>query len=120
MNRYDNFSLCWQGFGGMMSFEMHSERESIIFAESTRIFKLAVSLGGAESLIEHVTSMTHCKKFTTDEVSAQEVMSYSRKPVTMNMHAINSTRTFNTDYSMHKFSKCTQILCNVPLSKAIC
>jgi len=49
----------YQGFGGMMSIEFGTQQAAIKFAESTKIFKCAVSLGGAESLIEHVRTMTH-------------------------------------------------------------
>src|SRR5688572_22602855 len=46
--------------GGMISFIMKSGREAAIkVAESTRIFTLAESLGGVESLIEVPAAMTH-------------------------------------------------------------
>lgn len=51
-----------------MSVELGSREEAIKFAESTRIFKLAVSLGGVESLIEHVVSMTHLSSICSDQV----------------------------------------------------
>ncbi|MFU8805738.1 MAG: cystathionine gamma-synthase [Bradymonadaceae bacterium] len=48
------------GFGGMISFELAGGLEaSRIFLESVRIFSLAESLGGVESLIEHPAIMTH-------------------------------------------------------------
>jgi cystathionine gamma-synthase len=46
-------------FGGMVSFELESEEEAIRVAEATRLFFLAESLGGVESLIEHPLRMTH-------------------------------------------------------------
>jgi len=47
-------------FGGMISFELKgSLKRSVRFISSTRIFALAESLGGVESLIEHPASMTH-------------------------------------------------------------
>ena len=46
----------WPGFGGMVSFR-HPEATRI--ASSTRIFSLAESLGGVESLIEVPQAMTH-------------------------------------------------------------
>ena len=46
-------------FGGMVSFLMESEQEAIDFVARTRIFQLAESLGGVESLIEHPARMTH-------------------------------------------------------------
>ncbi len=45
--------------GGMVSFEVESPEEAIRVAESTKIFALAESLGGVESLIEVPAAMTH-------------------------------------------------------------
>jgi cystathionine gamma-synthase len=46
-------------FGGMVSFEMGSADEAIAVAQRTRLFFLAESLGGVESLIEVPAPMTH-------------------------------------------------------------
>jgi cystathionine gamma-synthase len=46
-------------FGGMVSFLAESEQEAIDLVARTRIFQLAESLGGVESLIEHPARMTH-------------------------------------------------------------
>ncbi len=46
-------------FGGMMSFLAESEDEAVALVARTKIFKLAESLGGVESLIEHPARMTH-------------------------------------------------------------
>jgi cystathionine gamma-synthase len=46
-------------FGGMISFLAESEREAVELVARTHIFKLAESLGGVESLIEHPARMTH-------------------------------------------------------------
>ena len=48
-----------KGFGGMISVELGSLERAKRFAEGTRIFALAESLGGVESLIGHPASMTH-------------------------------------------------------------
>ena len=48
-----------RNFGGMVSFLLGSEEEAIAAVARTRIWKLAESLGGVESLIEHPTRMTH-------------------------------------------------------------
>ena len=48
-----------KGFGGMISIELGSVERARAFAERTRIFALAESLGGVESLIGHPASMTH-------------------------------------------------------------
>jgi cystathionine gamma-synthase len=46
-------------FGGMISFLVESEEEAVGLVARTRIFQLAESLGGVESLIEHPARMTH-------------------------------------------------------------
>jgi cystathionine gamma-synthase len=48
-----------QDFGGMISFLAESEEEAAAFVASTKLFKLAESLGGVESLIELPARMTH-------------------------------------------------------------
>jgi cystathionine beta-lyase/cystathionine gamma-synthase len=46
-------------FGGMISFLVRSEEEAVELAARTKLFLLAESLGGVESLIEHPARMTH-------------------------------------------------------------
>jgi len=46
-------------FGGMVSFLVESEEEAVALAARTKLFQLAESLGGVESLIEHPARMTH-------------------------------------------------------------
>jgi cystathionine gamma-synthase len=46
-------------FGGMVSFLAHSEDEALALVARTKLFKLAESLGGVESMIEHPARMTH-------------------------------------------------------------
>ncbi|MDQ1463211.1 MAG: cystathionine gamma-synthase [Actinomycetota bacterium] len=49
-----------RGFGGMLSFRMDAgERAAIDVCNRARLFTLAESLGGVESLIEHPGRMTH-------------------------------------------------------------
>ena len=50
-----------KGFGGMISFSLleNSLKTAKKFISSTKLFKLAESLGGVESLISHPASMTH-------------------------------------------------------------
>ena len=50
-----------RGFGGMISFELkdNSVEAAMKVLSSTKIFSLAESLGGVESLINHPASMTH-------------------------------------------------------------
>jgi cystathionine gamma-synthase len=46
-------------FGGMVSFLASSEEEAVAFCARTKLFLLAESLGGVESLIELPARMTH-------------------------------------------------------------
>lgn len=50
-----------RGFGGMMSFTLKDDRVETAtkVLSSTKVFALAESLGGVESLINHPASMTH-------------------------------------------------------------
>jgi len=52
----------WQmeGFGGMVSFEIEGGSEAVSsFLRSVRVFSLAESLGGVDSLVEHPATMSH-------------------------------------------------------------
>ncbi|MEP6813245.1 MAG: cystathionine gamma-synthase [Actinomycetota bacterium] len=51
-------------FGGMVSFLANSEEEAIALVARTKLFKLAESLGGVESLIEVPARMTHASTAT--------------------------------------------------------
>jgi len=46
-------------FGGMISFLAGSEEEAVELVARTKVWTLAESLGGVESLIEHPAQMTH-------------------------------------------------------------
>jgi cystathionine beta-lyase len=50
-----------RGFGGMMSFTLKDDSAEAAkkVLSSTKLFSLAESLGGVESLIGHPASMTH-------------------------------------------------------------
>ena len=48
-----------RGFGGMVSFRARSPEDASRIARATRLFILAESLGGTESLIEVPGPMTH-------------------------------------------------------------
>ncbi len=48
------------GFGGIVSFEIvGGQRAALRFLRGLRVFTLAESLGGVESLVDHPASMTH-------------------------------------------------------------
>jgi len=59
-----------RGFGGMVSFTLRGgEQAALELCTRTRLFTLAESLGGVESLIEHPGKMTHASAAgTTNEV----------------------------------------------------
>ena len=48
-------------FGGMVSFRLidDSKAATFKFLENTKVFTLAESLGGVESLVNHPSTMTH-------------------------------------------------------------
>lgn len=50
-----------RGFGGMISFTLKNDSIEAAFKvlSATKVFALAESLGGVESLINHPASMTH-------------------------------------------------------------
>jgi len=50
-----------RGFGGMVSFQLKDESKEAAFKflESTKVFTLAESLGGVESLVNHPVTMSH-------------------------------------------------------------
>lgn len=58
---YDIAKIQMRGFGGMMSFTLKDDsvEASTKVLSSTKLFSLAESLGGVESLINHPASMTH-------------------------------------------------------------
>lgn len=57
--QHDLASRQMSGFGGMVSFDVKDVDRARRIAAGTRVFKLAESLGGVESLIGHPASMTH-------------------------------------------------------------
>jgi cystathionine gamma-synthase len=46
-------------FGGMISFLVDTEETAVELVAKTKLFQLAESLGGVESMIEHPARMTH-------------------------------------------------------------
>lgn len=58
---YDIAKIQMRGFGGMMSFTLKDDSVKAANAvlSSTKLFALAESLGGVESLINHPSTMTH-------------------------------------------------------------
>jgi len=66
------------GFGGMLSFALAAGPDAArAFAESTRLFQLAESLGGVESLIGYPPDMTHASVRGTDLAVPENVVRLS-------------------------------------------
>ena len=60
-----------QSFGAMISFEINaSEEEIAVFLSSVKLFTLAESLGGVESLVAHPATMTHAAMSAEDQAAA--------------------------------------------------
>jgi len=58
---YDIYKRQYESDGAMISFEIKGgEHEAFTFLNNLKLIKLAVSLGGTESLAEHPATMTHC------------------------------------------------------------
>jgi cystathionine gamma-synthase len=65
------------GFGGMVSFTVGSAEEALRLAGATRLFFLAESLGGVESLIEVPGPMTHASVAGSPHEVAPELVRLS-------------------------------------------
>lgn len=65
------------GFGGIVSVALRSGEEARRFAESTRVFQLAESLGGVESLVNYPDAMTHASVRGTAAAVPVEVVRLS-------------------------------------------
>ncbi len=58
--QYELYKKQMSGYNGMLSFEFKGDIEQVKkLVSSTRVFQLAESLGGVESLIGHPATMTH-------------------------------------------------------------
>jgi cystathionine gamma-synthase len=59
------------GFGGMISFELAGNFSEIpVFLNALKLFTLAESLGGVESLVAHPATMTHAAMSAEDQATA--------------------------------------------------
>lgn len=57
--QYDTALSQMTGFGGIISLELGSYEAAVKFCNGLKIFQIAESLGGVESLVCHPVSMTH-------------------------------------------------------------
>jgi cystathionine gamma-synthase len=64
-------------FGGMVSFLAESEQQALELVGRTKLFKLAESLGGVESLIEVPAKMTHASTATAPFASPPNLIRLS-------------------------------------------
>lgn len=72
---YEIFERQYTSTGAMISFDIKGgEAEAFRFINALKLVKLAVSLGGTESLVEHPATMTHAgvQKVHLEEVSVTE------------------------------------------------
>lgn len=65
------------GFGGIVSVALESGEAARRFAESTRLFQLAESLGGVESLVNYPDAMTHASVRGTEAAVPVEIVRLS-------------------------------------------
>lgn len=66
-----------RGFGGIVSLALESGAAARRFSESTRLFTLAESLGGVESLLNYPDAMTHASVRGTDAAVPVEIVRLS-------------------------------------------
>ena len=64
-------------FGGIVSVALGDGRAARLFAESTRLFQLAESLGGVESLVNYPDEMTHASVRGTELAVPEDVVRLS-------------------------------------------
>jgi len=84
--QYDIFKRQYESNGAMIAFDVKGgEKEAFKFLDSMKLVKLAVSLGGTESLAEHPATMTHAD--IAPEM--QEKMSISEKMVRLSVGVEN-------------------------------
>ena len=65
------------GFGGMVSLALADGATARRFAESLKLFTLAESLGGVESLVNYPEAMTHASVRGTELAVPEEVVRLS-------------------------------------------
>ncbi len=65
------------GFGGIVSLELADGATARRFAESTRLFQLAESLGGVESLVNYPDAMTHASVRGTELAVPEQLVRLS-------------------------------------------
>ena len=64
-------------FGGMLSFTLETEEEAVDLVARTKVWTLAESLGGVESLIEHPRRMTHASTATAPFAAPRDLVRLS-------------------------------------------
>ncbi len=67
--RFEIYERMCEGPGSMIAFEVEGgEKEAFRFLDALKLIKLAVSLGGTESLAEHPGAMTHSDISAEDQI----------------------------------------------------
>ena len=76
----------FKSYGAMIAFDIKGgEKEAFAFLDSLKLIKLAVSLGGTESLAEHPQTMTHADVDPEDK----KVMNITEKLVRLSIGVEN-------------------------------
>lgn len=85
-NQYELYKKQFTSAGAMISFDVRgAEKDAFGFMNRLKLIKLAVSLGGTESLVEHPCSMTHAGVDKTQKV----LMGISEKMVRLSVGVEN-------------------------------
>jgi cystathionine beta-lyase/cystathionine gamma-synthase len=66
---YETAKLQMRGFGGMIGFDVGTAAKAKAMINALRLCKIATSLGGVETIIQHSVSMTHAT-LSSDERAA--------------------------------------------------
>jgi methionine-gamma-lyase len=85
-NEQEVLARQYESYGAMIAFDIKGgEKEAFQFLDSLKLIKLAVSLGGTESLAEHPQTMTHADVDPEDKV----VMNITEKLVRLSIGVEN-------------------------------
>ena len=84
--QYDIKQRQYESDGAMISFDVKGgEKEAFVFLNNLKLMKLAVSLGGTESLAEHPATMTHADVDPED----RKILSITEKLVRLSIGVEN-------------------------------
>lgn len=67
---YESLRTQAKGAGGVLSFELNDQADPVAFVNQLNYFKLAVSLGSVESLVELPSQMSHAELSPAEQLAA--------------------------------------------------